>query len=80
MPDYHRLDLALTYEGSLLKKQKWRSSWTISVYNAYGRKNPFSVYYSKEKPTRQNNYNVYALYSFSVIGVPIPSFTYNFWF
>ncbi|HQN93210.1 MAG TPA: TonB-dependent receptor [Prolixibacteraceae bacterium] len=80
MPDYHRLDLALTYEGSLLKKQKWRSSWTISVYNVYGRKNPFSVYYSKEKPTRQNNYNVYALYSFSVIGVPIPSFTYNFWF
>lgn len=80
MPDYHRLDMALTYEGSLLKNQKWRSSWTISLYNVYGRHNPFSIYYEKEKPSRLNDYNVYALYQFSVIGVPIPSFTYNFWF
>ncbi len=80
LPDYHRLDLALTYEGSLLKRQKWRSSWTISVYNVYGRHNPFSVYYSKQDPSRFNDYKTYALYQFSVIGVPIPSFTYNFWF
>jgi hypothetical protein len=80
LPDYHRLDMALTYEGSLLKHQKWRSSWTISLYNVYGRKNPFSVFYSKEKPSRLNNYKAYGLYQFSVIGVPIPSFTYNFWF
>jgi hypothetical protein len=80
LSDYHRLDMALTYEGSLLKHQKWRSSWTISLYNVYGRKNPFSVYYSKEKPSRFNDYKVYGLYQFSVIGIPIPSFTYNFWF
>jgi outer membrane receptor for ferrienterochelin and colicin len=80
MPDYHRLDVALTYEGSLKKAKKWKSSWTISLYNVYGRNNPFSVYYSKEKPTKANNYNIYSLYQFSVIGVPIPSFTYNFWF
>jgi len=80
LPDYHRLDLALTYEGSLLKHQKWRSSWTISVYNVYGRHNPFSVYYSKQDPSKENRYNSYGLYQFSVIGVPVPSFTYNFWF
>jgi hypothetical protein len=80
LPDYHRLDLAITYEGSLLKHQTWRSSWTISVYNVYGRHNPFSVYYSKQDPSKENNYNSYGLYQFSVIGVPIPSFTYNFWF
>jgi hypothetical protein len=80
LPAYHRLDMALTYEGSLLKHQKWRSSWTISLYNVYGRKNPFSVYYSKEVPSRTNGYNTYGLYEFSVIGVPVPSFTYNFWF
>nr|HPR32349.1 TonB-dependent receptor [Prolixibacteraceae bacterium] len=78
--DYHRLDLALTYEGSLLKKQKWRSSWTLSLYNVYGRHNPFSVYYTKQRPHRLNDYKTYAMYQFSVIGVPIPSFTYNFWF
>lgn len=80
LPDYHRLDIALTYEGSLLKHQTWRSSWTISLYNVYGRKNPFSVYYSKQDPSRLNDYKAYALYKFAVIGVPIPSFTYNFWF
>ncbi len=80
LPDYHRLDIALTYEGSLLKRQKWRSSWTISLYNVYGRHNPFSVYYSKQDPSRFNDYKTYGLYQFSVIGVPIPSFTYNFWF
>jgi hypothetical protein len=80
MKDYHRLDLALTYEGSLLKHQKWRSSWTISLYNVYGRHNPFSVYYTKQKPHRMNDYKTYAMYQFSAIGVPVPSFTYNFWF
>jgi len=80
LPDYHRLDVAITYEGSLLKQQKWRSSWTLSVYNVYGRNNAFSVFYEKQKPTNANNYNTYGMYKFSVIGVPVPSFTYNFWF
>lgn len=80
LPDYHRLDMAFRYEGSLLKHQKWRSSWTISVYNVYGRNNTFSVFYEKQIPSHLNNYRNYALYRFSVIGVPVPSFTYNFWF
>lgn len=80
LPDYHRLDMSLTYEGSLKRKQFWRSSWTFSVYNVYGRKNPFSVFYEKQNPSPKNNYQRYALYQFSIIGIPIPSFTYNFWF
>lgn len=80
LPDYHRLDLAITYEGSLLKKQFWRSSWTFSIYNAYGRDNTFSVFYDKQDPSAKNNYNSYALHRFAIIGVPVPSFTYNFWF
>ncbi|MFA9392919.1 MAG: carboxypeptidase-like regulatory domain-containing protein [Prolixibacteraceae bacterium] len=80
LPDYHRLDLSITYEGSLLVKQKWRSSWTFSIYNVYGRNNAFSVYYDRQKPSNQNDYRTYSLYKFSIIGVPVPSFTYNFWF
>lgn len=80
LPDYHRLDVAITYEGSLLKKQAWRSSWTFSVYNLYGRNNAFSVYYDKQKPSYQNDYRTYSMYKFAIIGVPVPSFTYNFWF
>lgn len=80
LPAYHRLDLAITYEGSLLIHQKWRSSWTFSVYNVYGRNNAFSVFYDKQKPSNKNDYRAYSLYKFSIIGVPVPSFTYNFWF
>lgn len=80
LPDYHRLDLAITYEGGLKKKQFWRSSWTFSIYNIYGRKNTFSVFYEKQERSLSNKYNEYALYRFSIIGVPVPSFTYNFWF
>lgn len=80
LPDYHRLDLAITYEGSLLIKKKWRDSWTFSIYNVYGRNNTFSVFYEKQKPSNQNNNRSYALYKLSIIGVPVPSFTYNFWF
>lgn len=80
LPNYHRLDLAITYEGSLLKKQFWRSSWTFSIYNVYGRDNTFSVFYEKQDPSANNNYNIYSLRRFSIIGVPVPSFTYNFWF
>lgn len=80
LPDYHRLDVAITYEGSLLKKQFWRSSWTFSIYNVYGRDNTFSVFYEKQDPSAKNNYNAYSLHRFAIIGIPVPSFTYNFWF
>ena len=41
MPDYHRLDVGMTFK----KEKKWgERSWNIGVYNAYNRLNPFFVY------------------------------------
>ena len=41
MPSYHRMDLSLNYH----KKHKlWESTWSISIYNLYNRKNPFFLY------------------------------------
>lgn len=40
-PDYHRMDLSLTLKNKD-KGRWWQGSWNFSVYNAYGRKNPFS--------------------------------------
>ncbi|WP_439482702.1 TonB-dependent receptor [Cyclobacterium plantarum] len=40
-PDYHRMDLSLTLKNKN-KGRWWQGSWNFSVYNAYGRKNPFS--------------------------------------
>jgi hypothetical protein len=77
LPAYHRLDIAITYEGYLKKTKKVHPSFTFSVYNVYGHKNIYSVYYKKDIPSSENDYQVYGLYKLSIIGVPIPSFTVN---
>ena len=80
MPPYHRLDLSITLDENLSKKRMWKGSWTLSVYNFYGRNNPYSIYYRKAAPGEANNYRQYSLYKLSVIGIPVPSLTYNFKF
>ena len=47
MEPYHRLDISLTFDENLRRKRMWKGSWTFSIYNVYGRNNPYSVYYRK---------------------------------
>jgi len=72
IPDTHRLDLALTLEGSYKKNRRWHGSWIFSVYNVYGRENPFSVYLKAVNNTQPR------LIKLSVLGNIFPSLTYNF--
>jgi hypothetical protein len=44
-PDYHRMDASVTWKGKD-KGRKWRGSWNFSVYNLYGRKNPFTYQFT----------------------------------
>ncbi len=80
MPPYHRFDISITLDENLRRKRMWKGSWTLSVYNVYGRKNPYSVYYRKTAPEAETGYRKYSLFKLAVIGVPIPSLTYNFTF
>lgn len=80
MPPYHRMDVSITVDENLRKKRMWKGSWTFSVYNLYGRKNAYSVFYRKDPSIQQTDKNQYAIYKLSVIGVPVPSITYNFKF
>ncbi len=68
VPDFHRLDLAVTLAGNNRKDRKFSTSWTFSIYNVYGRKNVFSVFINGEdgKPRQ-----------LSVLGAPFPSLTFN---
>jgi hypothetical protein len=75
--DYHRLDVSITWDVSLKKQKKFYSKWIFSVYNVYGRKNVYSTFYKKSLPTAMNDYRNFALYELSIIGIPIPSITYN---
>jgi hypothetical protein len=51
MPAYHRLDLGATYQ---LKERRWYTSeLAFSLYNAYGRQNPFLIEF-RENPANPN--------------------------
>lgn len=73
MPDYHRLDLGLTW----IRKQtaKYESSWNFSVYNAYGRENAYYITF------RQNKINPELIEAVQIsLFKVVPSISYNFKF
>lgn len=47
MPDYHRLDLGLTW--IMRKTERFESSWNFSIYNAYGRENAYFISFRQKK-------------------------------
>jgi hypothetical protein len=81
MPSYHRLDVSITFDENLRKKRMWKGSWTLSIYNLYGRHNPYSVFYRRNTDDNiKDGQSIYQLYKLSIIGIPVPSITYNFKF
>ncbi|RRB00727.1 TonB-dependent receptor [Larkinella rosea] len=72
IPDYHRLDISLTWEKNPARKMRYWYSWTFSVYNLYARKNAYSVFY------RFSSYAGSDANKLSIFGSAIPSLTYNF--
>jgi hypothetical protein len=46
MPDYHRLDLSATYE--FRNAGRFKKSLIFSLYNVYGRANPYSINFTSE--------------------------------
>lgn len=71
LPDYHRLDFAWNIYNPSMKNRRWQGHWTFTVYNLYGRKNAYSIYFkgSELQP-----------YRLAIFGAPIPSLSYNFEF
>ncbi len=74
IPDYHRLDVSYTLEPSHRKNKQWESSWTFSVFNLYGRKNAYSVFF------QQSPFQNPVSKKLSVLGSAFPAITYNFKF
>ncbi len=75
LPDYHRLDLSVTYTPNLRDRdnRRFESSWNFSLFNVYGRVNPISVSFAERdnEPGVPNS-------SFFYIPGPIPAITWNF--
>lgn len=47
MPAYHRLDLAITLKH-LTRKRRRNAQWSLGIYNAYNRANPFYLDFEKK--------------------------------
>ena len=73
-PDYHRLDLSFTYIPKPDTKKRWRGEWNVSLYNAYGKKNPWMITYDQNEDSGIPYAEM--VYLFGVV----PSITYNFKF
>lgn len=79
-PAYHRLDLSVTVKQKkteakplwVFKKRPYEGSWVFSLYNAYGRKNAYTLSY-------ENDNGVPAIYKWYLFTF-VPAVTYNFKF
>jgi hypothetical protein len=73
MPDYHRLDFAVTLHSK--KKSRFQSDYSLSIYNAYARQNAYSISF-RESEDNPGTTEAVQLSLFSIV----PSFTWNFKF
>lgn len=68
MPDYHRLDLSIKFKTLKIPGKKFSNEWIFSVFNVYGRKNAFAIFFNQGAQA----------YKTSIIGSIVPSISYNF--
>jgi len=71
MPDYHRLDLGLTW--TIKDTKRFSNNLNFSVYNAYNRKNAFSITFDENEMGQTQATRL------SLFGI-IPAITWNFEF
>ncbi len=72
-PNNHRLDLSLQFKIPS-KHQALDGDWTLALYNAYGRNNPFSVFFQDLNGLPPQAYKL------AIVGNPFPTLSYEFTF
>lgn len=73
MPDYHRLDIGVTWQRKKFKK--FESNWNFSIYNVYARENAYAINF---QPDPKNSTKMQAI-QLSLFRI-VPAITYNFKF
>ncbi len=75
LPDYHRLDFSITLRDKKKPGKRFYGEWNLSVYNAYARKNVWTLNFIQDETNPDVSY-AEMTYLFSII----PAITYNFKF
>jgi hypothetical protein len=73
MPNYHRLDMSVTLHGK--KRKRFNSDLTLSIYNVYAQRNPYSISF-RESEDNPGTTEIVKLSLFTIV----PSITWNFKF
>lgn len=77
MPSYHRMDVGFNFHK---QKKHGIRTWNISAYNAYGRQNPYFLYFESTTPSEaQATGKSRKLNQLSLFPI-IPSFSYSYKF
>lgn len=86
IPNFHRLDIGATMQGRKYTRKgevrKNKDYWVFSIYNLYGRRNPFSIYFAQGgtgRPVAGSPLETQAN-QVSIIGALFPAVSYNFLF
>ncbi|MBQ9713522.1 MAG: TonB-dependent receptor [Bacteroidales bacterium] len=72
LPDYHRMDLSLTYRTKgRVQEKRFSGEWNLSLYNAYSRHNAWSIAFNYDR--KEKEAQALKVYLFTII----PSLSYN---
>jgi hypothetical protein len=74
IPSYHRLDLSVTRALPKVAGKRFNTELVLGVYNAYNRRNPFSVYFQQDP----NAPGVTQALQYSIIAGVVPAIAWNF--
>lgn len=75
LPSYHRLDISATFKGKEKPGKRWRGEWNLSFYNAYARKNAWTINFAQDEE-QPEVLRAEMTYLFRIV----PAITYNFKF
>jgi hypothetical protein len=83
LPVYHRLDFSWKIAYRKDPNKRFQGDWTLTVYNLYGRRNPFNVYYTQRNGAQDGDVfggSPLGAYELSVFRGSLVSIAYNFKF
>lgn len=83
LPVFHRLDFSWKIAYSKDPNRRFKGDWIFTVYNLYGRKNPFNTYYAQRDGLKDGDVflgSPLGAYELSVIRGALVSLSYNFKF
>ncbi len=80
---YHRLDFSWKVKYGKKLNRRWVGDWTFTIYNVYGRRNPFNLYYTQRQAGVDADVflgSPLGTYELSIMNSPLFALTYNFVF